>query len=351
MAATVAAADAAYVAEDYPSAITLYGKVIEAEPSSHLPYLNRCAALLKLRRAAEALEDAEAALRLEPECELALYRKGLACFELERFVPARDAFRSGQQRYAAASEHDPRRYPTWLRKCEAEIGLSDTEVSETADPAAKPAAVAANRPAPQLKAAAAAAPPSTHLQTRFQYYQSSEKLTVGILVKGVKAEEATVEVEPRRVRLWSGGKESPTLLFDKLLHDEVVPAECKTRFLASKVEIVLKKKSPFEWPDLGALPPGPGAAPASAPARAPSSSPAAAASSTDGAAATKEKKPRPYSSHRDWDTIEKEVERELSSEKPGESERNENDRGGSGGAEWLPCDCRWCFRAMLSAAQ
>ena len=48
------------------------------------------------RLSAQALQDANAALRLSAACEPALYRKGLACFELDEFETALEAFKAGE---------------------------------------------------------------------------------------------------------------------------------------------------------------------------------------------------------------------------------------------------------------
>ncbi|CAN0129168.1 unnamed protein product [Ectocarpus fasciculatus] len=74
----------------------------------------------------------------------------------------------------------------------------------------------------------------------------------------------------------------------------------------------MTKKTPADWPELEGA-----ATPAARPAAAVT---AADASSTSGAAPVEQpptKVARPYSSTKDWDVVEKEVQKELEAEKPG----------------------------------
>ena len=51
---------------------------IKEDPESAILYSNRSAALLQLRKAAKALEDAEQCISLRPDWDKGHYRKGLA---------------------------------------------------------------------------------------------------------------------------------------------------------------------------------------------------------------------------------------------------------------------------------
>ena len=50
----------------YLKAAGLYSKAIKADPSNHVLYSNRCAALLQLSKVTKALADAETAISLKP---------------------------------------------------------------------------------------------------------------------------------------------------------------------------------------------------------------------------------------------------------------------------------------------
>lgn len=176
----------------------------------------------------------------------------LAAFALEEFETALEAFRQGQnlkgqEVEAAGDAADPRKYRTWIRKCEAEL-----EAEEQAQAAAAAAAGSEVAPAsgggiggataagagagagaakrtPVLATSSAPA----HLRIKFQYYQSYEKVTVVVLEKGLKESEIKVDVEAQRLTVRR--KDSGALLFDKVLYEEVLPEKCRTRFMASKV--------------------------------------------------------------------------------------------------------------------
>ncbi len=51
---------------------------IQEDPESAILYSNRSAALLQLKKAAKALEDAEKCISLRPDWDKGHYRKGLA---------------------------------------------------------------------------------------------------------------------------------------------------------------------------------------------------------------------------------------------------------------------------------
>lgn len=51
---------------------------IKEDPASAVLYSNRSAALLQLKKAAKALEDAEKCIQCRPEWDKGHYRKGLA---------------------------------------------------------------------------------------------------------------------------------------------------------------------------------------------------------------------------------------------------------------------------------
>lgn len=165
----------------------------------------------------------------------------LAAFALEEFETALEAFRKAQE-MKAAGDTDPRKYRTWIRKCEAEmeaeeddlqaaVAAAEQEKSLSNAPGTAVAPVAGT-PAVVKRTPVVSAP--AHLRIKFQYYQSYEKVTVAVLEKGLKEGEVEVEVEKRRLTVRQKGN-GGALLFDKTLYEEVIPDKRKTRFMASKV--------------------------------------------------------------------------------------------------------------------
>lgn len=168
-------------------------------------------------------------------------------------------------RQAASGETDPRKYRTWIRKCEAELEADEGDLQAAAVAAAAlaedsavfsaggsaggtaeavtttetppPVATVTTRPPPSVAAVATARAPVSsahaHLHIKFQYYQSYEKVTVAVLEKGLT--ESAVDVVVAAKRLTVRRKGDGSLLFDKVLYEEVLPDKLKTRFMASKV--------------------------------------------------------------------------------------------------------------------
>ncbi|CAM9468053.1 unnamed protein product [Pylaiella littoralis] len=336
----------AFIDEDYPTTLQAYGEAVTLGGKDEaLARSNRAAVYLKLSKHTEALQDASAAVKVVPT-EIAFYRKGLAAFALEEFETALEAFRQGQKLKGAGDSSDPRKYRTWIRKCEAELEAEEevqaasgaaTATAATATAAATTAAATATDrgvPSEVAPASGGAVPGSAgagsakrttpvlasssapeHLRIKFQYYQSYEKVTVAVLEKGLKESEVKVDVEAKRLTVRRKGDKDAdggggALLFDKVLYEEVLPEKCRTRFAASKLEITLTKKSPADWPELEDT-----ATPAARPAAV-----AASDASSAATAAPVEEPPtkiaRPYSSTKNWDVVEKEVQKELDAEKP-----------------------------------
>lgn len=193
----------------------------------------------------------------------------LAAFALEEFETALESFRHGQKLKKAGDSSDPRKYRTWIRKCEAELEAEEEAHAASAAASAAAASAAATATATDRGVPSEGAPASggavvgstavagsvkrtpvlasssapDHLRIKFQYYQSYEKVTVAVLEKGLKESEVKVDVETKRLTVRRKGDKDAgggggALLFDKVLYEEVLPEKCRTRFAASKVRRV-----------------------------------------------------------------------------------------------------------------
>ncbi|CAM9163362.1 unnamed protein product [Ascophyllum nodosum] len=312
----------AFLDEDYPKAIEAYGAAISAAGEDEVvAKSNRAAAYLKVGKYREALQDASAAAKLQ-STEITFYRKGMASFALEEFETALEAFRQGQQLSGPGTgENDPRKYRTWIRKCEAEMEEDEEsplpsdntpvskDASNAAESGASPGASQVAKPSASARVPASSA--HAHLSIRFQYYQSYEKITVAVLEKGLKKDHVAVEVEARRLTVRR--KDDDALLFNKVLYEEVLPEKSRTRFLPSKMEVTLTKKSPADWPELECKP---GASVSTTGEERPKVPSAKKAVESKPSAEPPTKLARPYSSTKDWDEVEKDIQRELDAEKP-----------------------------------
>ncbi|RZF33680.1 hypothetical protein LSTR_LSTR007058 [Laodelphax striatellus] len=80
---------------DYANAVTLYTDALQLDPTNHILYSNRSAALIKMGQFTQALQDATRARELNPKWPKAYYRQGVALQCLGRHGEALAAFSSG----------------------------------------------------------------------------------------------------------------------------------------------------------------------------------------------------------------------------------------------------------------
>eukprot|EP00639_Heterosigma_akashiwo_P002967 CAMPEP_0194578044 /NCGR_PEP_ID=MMETSP0292-20121207/12599_1 /TAXON_ID=39354 /ORGANISM="Heterosigma akashiwo, Strain CCMP2393" /LENGTH=236 /DNA_ID=CAMNT_0039430579 /DNA_START=278 /DNA_END=988 /DNA_ORIENTATION=+ len=157
-------------------------------------------------------------------------------------------------------------------------------------------------------------------------------MTIDIMEKNLTPEDVAVEFTRThlKVTITKDGKEVTPI--NKTLYDEIVPEESSFRVSKVKVVVRLKKKQPYDWPELEGTgragreegDEGEEDAPAAAAADGEEEEGPAGAQAPPGPPEPSEKvvpkldpsKPRPYASHRDWEQIDKEIEKELEQEKP-----------------------------------
>jgi tetratricopeptide (TPR) repeat protein len=306
--------DSYYVDENYTEAIDAYAAALSVLKSSEClqnfrALSHRSAAFYQLERYEDALLDAQAAAKLlssgtpisglrPGETEMCSRKEGLAAFQLGRYQYAQAALESAAQ-LALLNQRDATWYDKWIRKCQEHQPTKTTTTtsqSTTAPPERSPPA-AAPAPIPPL---GKGRPPTP----KYQYYQSDKVMTIQIIEPNVRSEDLRVEFEPKRLTVvLSKGGFDLTVIAGKL-YDEVDVDHCRVQIKDEKVLIKLRKATAaqHEWHELMGK---------ETIFKTPSEIvPAPEIKELD------KDKARPYTSHRDWNEIEKAVVAEEASEQP-----------------------------------
>ncbi|KAF9192104.1 Hsp90 cochaperone [Haplosporangium sp. Z 11] len=85
----------AFLAKDYPTAITHFSKAIELDPTNHVLYSNRSACYASQKNYEKALEDGEKTVELKSDWAKGYGRKAAALFGLGRYPDANDVYEAG----------------------------------------------------------------------------------------------------------------------------------------------------------------------------------------------------------------------------------------------------------------
>ena len=247
-----------FVDGEVEAAVGCYTRAIEADGSKGQFWSKRAAALLKLKKPAEALSDAAKAVELSPEREDGYLQKGsvtrfrasrapsrsltrhrTALFELDELESANAAFQAGLRLAQASSSRLVAKFKTWIRKCEAEIegarrcwrgrergGAADAASVRSQTRATRrkrrrretPRALYPHPPKPlrhplprprrpwrtasggrRRRASCCATAHRRDPRLRYDWYQSATHVTVSIMAKKVKKEESSVVVSADKV--------------------------------------------------------------------------------------------------------------------------------------------------------
>jgi len=239
-----------YVNEEYEEALKHYTCAVTLQDCAEFRSC-RAAAYLKLGRFAEALGDADEALRLDPRSHTALHRRGIALFYLGDAALAKAAFEESLQ--ASPGSKAPR--ALWLRKCDAELSGSALPLGGMAAEVSK--AAEESKEAQKSSESAAAAKEGLSISGRKQikreWYQSNTHVFVTMFAKNVEPDSCKTEFKDQELSIafLLPGSADEEYQVDLDLFDAVVPAECRCEVSKLKVELSLAKKNAgFNWRDL-----------------------------------------------------------------------------------------------------
>jgi suppressor of G2 allele of SKP1 len=266
--------NALFVDEDFSGALLCFSSALSLNPADLQAHARRAACLEKLGRGEEAAGDWAEAVRRCPDNARWQKRCGMAHFALEKYARALEAFTQAGQ--------DDDDVQLWIRKCRAELG----DGLARSEPASKPAS--SEQPAPPAPA------------IRHSWYQSPDAVVVDIFAKNVQ--KCDVDYQPLSLSVEVDGQRMTI----NPLFGPIVPADCAHRVTPAKVEIRLKKADFRSWAKLEAPA---SLAPLFSTAATPSAVPVPLPEFTHSYPTSSRNKVN-------WDAVDKDIEKELSQEKP-----------------------------------
>ena len=159
---------------------------------------------------------------------------------------------------------------------------------------------------------------------KHDWYQTETTVVIEVRIKGLNKEQVSVEFQPRELNVSATipQRNNAEYNLDLDLAHEIQPERCTFKVLSTKLEIKMLKKDGIRWTVLEGEDPLPvpvNKVEIKNPGNDKPEMAAAAASVSSSAT-----KRNPYASKKDWSKIEKDIEKELESEKPeGEAALND----------------------------
>eukprot|EP00191_Tetraselmis_sp_GSL018_P017085 CAMPEP_0177593460 /NCGR_PEP_ID=MMETSP0419_2-20121207/9161_1 /TAXON_ID=582737 /ORGANISM="Tetraselmis sp., Strain GSL018" /LENGTH=233 /DNA_ID=CAMNT_0019084507 /DNA_START=56 /DNA_END=757 /DNA_ORIENTATION=- len=212
----ISSGNAAYVDDDFSAAAAAYSSALQisgitAKTAAQI-YSLRAQASIRMEDYVKAVYDANLAIQADGSLDKAYLRKGIACFYLEEYETAKSAFLSG-----LSHTSKPEVFRLWLRKCEAELeeenaeSVPSTSASQLHKENESSAKDQATHVAKQQEAEPISSPVSdTTGETcgtqkpakyRHQWFQSPAAVTLAVMAKGIKAEQADISVQRQSVHI------------------------------------------------------------------------------------------------------------------------------------------------------
>jgi len=244
----------AYVDEKFDDAFDLYTAALAANDGTANEsdvLLKRSQCQLKRGKAADALADAEAAIKLHYFSDLAHLRAGIALFELGRLDDALKSFLRGVDMARGASSGQ---FTTWIAK--TKLALQEHRAA-TAATASAPADVSDAELAEAKRDAAAlnaVSPPAEASKPRYRHdwYQNASHVTVELFIKKLSKENTAVEFRADELRVVVREPEPGAEPFELHLRlfAAVVPPQASVQYMSTKLVVKLAKETPAQWPAL-----------------------------------------------------------------------------------------------------
>jgi len=256
-----------FVDEDYEGALAAFDKAVAADAASEAAqeyYVKRSACAHKLKKYTEALADANAALKINPNNAKAYFRKGMSCFSLDEFETAKAAFEKGK-----ALDPQDSSFQLWIRKCNAELEdtenelhsdtSSETVVEKVAERPANPAPIVeepkkVEKPEEQenktTEEPLVPAVEEVKPKVRHSWYQNDSFVCITFFIRDRVEKEVGITFGSKSLDVDIQLPDGSNFIFDIELCNEVNPSECKMTITKANVEVKLKKLKSLNWATL-----------------------------------------------------------------------------------------------------
>jgi len=304
-----------FVGENYAEAVDYYTSALSLDPHFADCLVARAHAYIKSDKFDLAKKDADKAVDIlrassdknSPAAAKAFLRSGVASFHLGRYREARNCFVEGQK---LGEESGLKQWMSW---CDEKIkkfgdyapGVKQDEVKKVSPPPEEassnpsPATPMEVQPTVGYDSSSMPVPKISH-----DWYQTETMVIVEVRIKKLAADQVQVEMQPTNLSVTAKISTGSDYSLELDLAHPVLPDQSSYRILSTKLEIKLKKAEGVRWSCLegdGSTPLPGGVLPA----------------------ATNAGVKGPYSSGRDWSTIDKTLTEEAKEEKEGEAALNE----------------------------
>ncbi|XP_057312977.1 protein SGT1 homolog [Hydractinia symbiolongicarpus] len=244
------AGNEAFVDENFDQAIQCYTEAIEICTDNADYYLKRCNAYIKKEDFSDAVKDADMSIKLNKMDVRPYQRKGFALFSLKQYKEALKAYED-----ALKIDENNEQIKLWIRKCEAEINLSEkggctknktniglSRLHKSHENTSKAVHSDINTKTQQQ--------PALTSKIKHDWYQTETHIVITVLIKNLNRDDVNTEFTANTLsfsaKLSSGSEYNLEL---DLAHP-IVPEESLTRVLSTKAEIKLKKVEGIRWSSL-----------------------------------------------------------------------------------------------------
>jgi len=308
------AAEKELQSDNFEEAENLFAKALEINNTCIEAWIGRASLHIKTEKFEKAQSDADRAIdiaRSNPKAEStalianAFLKGGLSCFHRGKYQEAKNYFTEGAK-HDSSPKTGLKQWIIWCDEKMAKLAKTDKNIDSNTEQKKTEETPKELTPKPEEI-------PKEQPKIKHDWYQTETTVVVEVRIKGLNKDQVTVEFQPRELSvsaLIPQRNNSEYNLEIDLAH-EIQPERCTFKVLSTKLEIKMLKKDGIRWTVLEGDDPLPlPVAPVNT----------GNGQSSSGATATK----NPYSSKKDWSKIEKDMEKELESEKPeGEAALND----------------------------